>query len=64
MTYYERHRKDKSLRGERYIKPKTMATKAMPPKKGVKKTKKGKKGFDPKKFDKTKAKVFGMTPNK
>jgi len=26
--------------------------------------KKGKKGFDPKKFDKAKAKVFGMTPNK
>jgi hypothetical protein len=64
MTYYERHRKDKSLRGERYIKPKTMATKAMPPKKGAKKTKKGKKGFNPAQFDKAKAKVFGMTPNK
>ena len=33
-------------------------------KKDTKKVKKGKKGFDPKKFDKTKAKVFGMTPNK
>ena len=60
MTYYERHRKDKSLRGERYIKPKTMATKAMPPKKGAKKTKKGKKVFNPAMFDKTKKQVFGM----
>ena len=60
MTYYERHRKDKSLKGERYIKPKTMATKAMPPKKGAKKVKKLKKGFNPAQFDKAKKSVFGM----
>ena len=55
ITYKERHAKDKSLKGER-----TMAQ----VKKDTKKVKKGKKGFDPKKFDKTKTKVFGMTPNK
>ena len=37
-----------------------MATKAMPPKKGVKKTKKGKKGFNPAQLDKANKQVFGM----
>ena len=55
MTYQERHQHDKSLKGERTMKQ---------VKKDTKKVKKGKKGFDPKKFDKAKAKVFGMTPNK
>jgi hypothetical protein len=41
-----------------------MATKAMPPKKGAKKTKKGKKGFNPEQFQNAQKKVFGMTPNK
>ena len=40
-----------------------MAKKAMPPKKGAKKTKKGKKGFNPAQFDKAKKSVFGMKPN-
>ena len=55
FTYYDRHRKDKTLKGERTMKQ---------VKKDTKKVKKVKKGFDPKKFDKAKAKVFGMTPNK
>ena len=51
ITYKERHKKDKSLKGERTMKQ---------VKKDTKKVKKGKKGFDPKKFDKTKKQVFGM----